>query len=605
MWSKPPQSGFNRGMRPLRVYLLALVTGVVVPALALITVQAMDSAARQQALVEAGLANTSRALATSVEHELLRSVAALEVLAASPRLAAGDMAGFYAEARAAAARLPWYTVWLADASGQEVMNLLRPLGAPLPSLGDRPYFIEALRTGKWVASGLIVGRVSRQPNVTVAVPRLRPGEPGYVIGAALRPATFNALLESVNPVLKTATASVVGRDFIVIARNRDAERWVGQLAHADYIESLANAQEGLVRTKTLEGDIAYAAYSRLPDSGWTIGMGVLASEVEEPAWRALRTSAALGLCGLLLAGAVAVLLSRRITLPIKRLAATAEGIAMGRPDPPPTGSGITEIETLAQALQYAARATRERDQLAEQARHITAELENVEIRERQQIARDLHDDLSQTLTAALIRLSALQRHADPDVARRAGELADLLGRANNSTRSLAEQLSPPVLYELGLVPALEWLAQQLEKDYGLQVQIADDGRPKPLSVEASSIVFRCVRELLINVSKHAQTQAARVELGVEDGRDLVIHVLDAGRGIDPSAAMHYGGPGRLGLRAVKERLGHLGGEFRIAALPAGGSDASLRLPLQRGDATPAGGRNPGGDDPVSAVEFSQ
>ncbi|HEU6454633.1 MAG TPA: hypothetical protein VN201_04155, partial [Roseateles sp.] len=74
-------------MRPLRAYLLALVIGVVLPLFALTVVQAVDSAARQRAAVEAGLVDTSRALATSVEHELLRSIAALNALAASPRLA--------------------------------------------------------------------------------------------------------------------------------------------------------------------------------------------------------------------------------------------------------------------------------------------------------------------------------------------------------------------------------------------------------------------------------------------------------------------------------------------------------------------------------------
>lgn len=585
--------------RPLRLYLLALVMGVAVPALLLAMVQAMEGTARQRAAIEAGLTNTSRVLATSVEHELLRSVAALDVLAASPRLAAGDFAGFREEARAAAARLPWYTVWLADAEGRQLMNLLAPLDAQLPSLADRPYVAEALGSGRWTVSGLIVGRVSGSQNVTVAVPQQpQPGKPRYVIGAALRPTTFNTLLESVNPFLHTATASIIGRDFIVIARNRDAERWVGQRAHANYIESLAEAPEGLARTTTLEGNAAYAAYRRLPDSGWTVGMGVLASEVEEPMWRTLRISAALGLCGLLLAGTVAVLLSRRIARPIKQLADTADGIARGHYDPAPVGSGIAEIETLARALQYAAQAARERDQLAEQARHITAELERVEIRERQQIARDLHDDLAQTLAAALIRLTVLQQHADPAVARRATELADLIQRANHSTRSLAEQLSPPALYELGLVPALEWLAQELENDYGLQVQIHDDGQPKPLSIEASSIVFRCVRELLINVFKHAQTPSASVRLSVEGEQTLVIHVLDAGRGIDPSAVAHEVGAGRLGLRAVKERLGHLGGSFHMASQPSGGSDVSLRLPLMPRDSAPTGSH---GDEPPSSA----
>lgn len=567
-------------MRSLRAHLLALVIGAIAPVVALTAVHVMQSAARERAAIDAGLISTSRALATSVEHELLRSIAALQVLAASPRLASGDIPGFHAEARDAMAQLPWFTVWLADANGQQVMNLLTPLGAPLPTVADRPYFNEALRSGKPAVSGLIVGRVSGQPNVTVVVPCLKNGKVAYVVAAALRPATFNDILAAAGQGMATVTASVIGRDFVVIARNRDVQRWIGQRANENYINALTDAAEGVFRTATLEGDPVYAAYSRLPDSGWTVGLGVRAIEAEGPSRRALGTSVLLGVAGLLFGGTIAALLSWRISSPIRRLAATAEGIALGRHDAAPLTSSIAEIETLARALQFAAKATLERDQLAEQARRITAELEGVEIRERQQIARDLHDDLSQTLSAAQIRLAALCTHADPEVARAATSLYELVGRANDSTRSLAEQLSPPVLNELGLVPALEWLSQQLAKDYGLEVDIQDDGQPKPLSTEASSIVFRCVRELLINVSKHAGTEFACVTLTVEGGRELVVHVSDTGRGIDPAAAFGGSGPARLGLRAVRERLTYLGGVFSIASLPGGGSDATMRLPLQ-------------------------
>jgi len=566
-------------MRPLRAYLLALVASVILPLLVLASLLTLDGAARQRRAMEAGVSQTAQALATSVEHELLRSVAALNVLAASPRLASGDLEVFREEAGAAMAQMPWSTVWVSDAGGRELMNLLAPSGSRLPSVADRSYAREALRTGHWAVSGLIQGRVSGQPNVTLVVPQPPEGKPRYLVGAALHPSAFDDLLASVNQKLRTATASIVGRDYVIIARNRDAARWVGQRAHESYIESLTDAPDGLTKTRTLEGDAVYAAYRRLPHSGWTVGMGVLASEVDEPLRHGLWVTGAVGLAALLVASMLAVMLSRRITRPMETLAATAKGIAVGRHGPVPNGSRIAEIAALAQALQLAAVATAERNQLAEQARCITAELEAAEIRERQQIARDLHDDLAQTLAAALIRLSSLQAHLDPEVARSATELAELVGRADHATRTLAQRLSPPVLYELGLVPALEWLAQQLELDYGLAVQVVDDSEPKALSPEAASIVFRGVRELLINVAKHAQTKTAIVTLCVTERRELLISVVDAGRGIDPSVAAGRIEPGRLGLRGVKERLAHLGGSFEIVALCGGGSKASIRLPL--------------------------
>ncbi|HEY9023740.1 MAG TPA: ATP-binding protein, partial [Burkholderiaceae bacterium] len=102
----------------------------------------------------------------------------------------------------------------------------------------------------------------------------------------------------------------------------------------------------------------------------------------------------------------------------------------------------------------------------QQLHRLSADLEAAEGRERRQIARDLHDDLGQVLAAARIRLAVLCRDPREDVRRIALDVADLVERANRSTRSLAAQLSPAVLYELGLAPALEWLAEEIASSFG-------------------------------------------------------------------------------------------------------------------------------------------
>lgn len=215
-------------------------------------------------------------------------------------------------------------------------------------------------------------------------------------------------------------------------------------------------------------------------------------------------------------------------------------------------------------------------QRTEQLRRLSADLEAAEGRERRQIARDLHDDLGQLLAAARIRLSVLCRDARDDVRSVAQEVADLVERANRSTRSLAAQLSPAVLYELGLLAALEWLAEELSSSFGLAVDIVDDGLPKPLSQEARSITYRAVRELLINVAKHAGVKSAAVQL-VRDGGRMIIRVSDGGVGF------HIGGSSRarkgLGLVSVVERLSFVGGTFEIRSIPGDGTEATLVLPL--------------------------
>ncbi len=211
----------------------------------------------------------------------------------------------------------------------------------------------------------------------------------------------------------------------------------------------------------------------------------------------------------------------------------------------------------------------------EQLHALASELEAVEDRERRQIARDLHDDLGQTLAAARIRLAGLCNDKRAEVRRLAGEVDALIDKANSSTRSLATQLAPAVLYELGLIPALASLGEEIGRTFGLQVRVSDDGREKPLSQEARSILYRAVRELLINVAKHAATDTATVESHRRDGR-IVVHVTDEGAGFDPATTS-----GRsLGLFSVRERLLMIGGLAEVNSAPGQGTVVMLSAPLE-------------------------
>jgi two-component system, chemotaxis family, sensor kinase Cph1 len=220
----------------------------------------------------------------------------------------------------------------------------------------------------------------------------------------------------------------------------------------------------------------------------------------------------------------------------------------------------------------------------EQLHALASELEAVEDRERRQIARDLHDDLGQTLAAARIRLAGLCSDKRTDVRKLANEVDTLIDRANMSTRSLAAQLAPAVLYELGLVPALDSLGDEIRRIFGLKVTVIDDGLPKPLSQEARSILYRAVRELLINVAKHAHTDTASVE-SERDGERIIVQISDGGAGFDPAAA-----PGRgLGLFSVRERLFLIGGTTEVNSTPGKGTVVLLSAPLATAASVPANG----------------
>lgn len=213
----------------------------------------------------------------------------------------------------------------------------------------------------------------------------------------------------------------------------------------------------------------------------------------------------------------------------------------------------------------------------EQLHALASDLEAAEDRERRQIARDLHDDLGQTLAAARIRLAALCDDARNDVQSKAREVGTLIDQASASIRSLASQLAPAVLNELGITAALDWLGDEIARTFGLDVTVTDDGVPKPLSQDARSIVYRAVRELLINVAKHAGTRSATVESECIDGV-VCVRVCDQGKGYDAERVVT--GPQRgLGLISVRERLSLIGGRIEIHTAPGAGTRCVLSVPL--------------------------
>ena len=237
----------------------------------------------------------------------------------------------------------------------------------------------------------------------------------------------------------------------------------------------------------------------------------------------------------------------------------------------------------------------------DQLRALTMELAKVEERERRAIAQDLHDDLGQILAVVKIKLRSLEMldryQGDGDSKQQVEEIGVMVDQANRALRSLSTQLSPPVLSQFGLVPALEWLAEEMQRSNGLNVRIHDDGKFLLLDETLRSSLFRTVRELLINVSKHARTDAAEVSVFV-DGDKLVISVEDAGIGFDARQRLRPSVDGGYGLFSVRERLNAIGGEMQIDSRPGDGTVVVLTLPLDAmsgrpgNDATATGRRSP-------------
>ncbi|HVP90587.1 MAG TPA: sensor histidine kinase [Terriglobales bacterium] len=243
-----------------------------------------------------------------------------------------------------------------------------------------------------------------------------------------------------------------------------------------------------------------------------------------------------------------------------------------------------DLERVNQALraEIAERRTAEEELGRSQARlrRLTSELALAEERERRAIASDLHDHIGQALAVIKSRLWQLQGNAvfsgmEQDLE----ETLTLLDQTIQSTRTLTFEISPPVLYDLGLEAALEWLCRQFQKKHGLPAEMTSEGAAPPLPQDVQVTVFRSVQELLLNAAKHADAKSVRVHLAQREGR-LEVEVEDDGRGFD--ASREESSPADLekfGLSSIRERLKAQGGALDIKSSPGRGASIALFIPL--------------------------
>jgi len=244
------------------------------------------------------------------------------------------------------------------------------------------------------------------------------------------------------------------------------------------------------------------------------------------------------------------------------------------------------------ALDITARKCAEKRILGDRAKlkSLASELSLAEERERRRIARELHDRISQSLVISKMRLEFLMgRVGQQEIREQLRALVKELGEIVGETRTLTFDLSFPILYELGFEATVaEWLCEEVEKKYGLRCEFEDDGQDKPLDEDVRVLLFRDVRELLINVVKYARARYVRVSVSRQDDR-ICVQVEDDGIGFDPDEILPAGGErSGYGLFSIRERLEQVGGQIRIDSRPGRGCRVTLVAPLR------SGGRGDGG-----------
>ncbi|HWQ07750.1 MAG TPA: ATP-binding protein, partial [Holophaga sp.] len=224
------------------------------------------------------------------------------------------------------------------------------------------------------------------------------------------------------------------------------------------------------------------------------------------------------------------------------------------------------------------RALKAADDHAEQVRAMSLELARAEQRERRRLAQVLHDHLQQLLVGASFGAEALKGKLRGRSLREAAALlSETIGEALEVSRNMTLELSPPIFHEKGLTAGLEWLASQMHRKHGLEVALDVLGDVDSAAEQIRVFLFEAVRELLLNIVKHARVDHARVRLrGLgEDGIELT--VADQGDGFDAARVQESGASG-YGLFNLRERLRFLHGRMRIESAKGQGSRFTLVVP---------------------------
>ncbi len=214
-------------------------------------------------------------------------------------------------------------------------------------------------------------------------------------------------------------------------------------------------------------------------------------------------------------------------------------------------------------------------------RDLTSEMSLTEERERRRLAIELHDQITQKMILFKINLGTLrEEELPPKLAGPLDEIYQHLDQIIRDTRSLTFDLSSPTLYELGLEAAIrEWLYDEVQQKHGIHTEFEDDEQPKPLDNDIRAVLYRAVRELLVNVVKHARAQKVKVSIG-KDNNNVRIVVADDGIGFVPSPQLNK--TGGFGFFSIREGLNYLGGSIEIGSKPGQGTHITLIAPIKRG-----------------------
>jgi signal transduction histidine kinase len=349
----------------------------------------------------------------------------------------------------------------------------------------------------------------------------------------------------------------------------------------------------LIEYKDSNGNKFLAVVNPVKNTSWVLLVEFSKTSVLQTATRFLNWLIIAGVILVTLGIFIAWLMSRSITRPLNELTAATSAIASGNYSSSIPVDRLDEVGKLARAfnamgwqVNQAKRALEQKvlesGKMNEQLRNLSAHLQNIREDERKHIAREMHDELGQFLTALKMDLLWLNKKLstgeETDANReKLKEMTRLVDEAVLFVRKLAAELRPSILDDLGLIPALEWHSQEFTRRFQINVEFKSRVEEIETSPMIATGIFRIYQESLTNVARHSEAKKVMSVLEIIGG-EIRLSIADDGKGFDMNGS---GRTKTLGLLGMKERALMLGGTLEIISEPGKGTTIYISVPLNQ------------------------
>ncbi len=465
---------------------------------------------------------------------------------------------------------------------------------------DQSWFRRAVESGDFTVGDYHVGRITGKPVLVLSYPyRVVEDEPAAVVFAALDLKWLNRYIFEIESQLPDGfTIMQIDENAVVLARQPNAEQWLGRsMIDYSFISEILSQKKGVIEAPGDEDKPYIYAFAPLQSffrkrPGYMI-LGIPRQLAFAESNRVLGRNLIL----LSIVAAAAMLAAwfgsdLFIMRQVKAMAQASRRLASGEMGAR-TGLdyGSCELGQLAKNFDEMATALEQRQAERRQAemelkrsqelfRNLSAHLQVVREEERTRIARQIHDDLGQAMTALKIDLSWLNKRLANDqdrIREKLQSMVTLINETIETVHNVSEDLRPGILDDFGLAAAIEWQAEEFQKRTGVACTTSLAPDEFELSKETATNLFRIVQESLTNIIRHANATEVAIKLS-EKKAILVLEIQDNGQGISDAAITD---PRSFGLIGIRERVHLLGGEVDISGSQDAGTRVIVKLPIYK------------------------